>query len=97
MKINIKVKIEIKAPCNEGSFVVFAVVSYACVFPCLFLLPSAMKLFMHTHPHTPCPMKMTSQHNKIRQNTPKCPKFNYILKNAYGKYSNAPCMCQTGK
>ena len=25
------------------------------------------------------------------------PKFNYILKNAYGKYSSAPCMCQTGK
>ena len=42
-------------------------------------------------------MKMTSQHGKIRQITPLCPKVNYILKNAYGKYPNAPCMCQTGK
>ena len=30
-------------------------------------------------------MKMTSQHGKIRQITPLCPKVNYILKNAYGK------------
>ena len=44
-----------------------------------------------------CPMRMTSQHGKIRQITPLCPKVNYILKNAYGKYSNAPCMCQTRK
>ena len=44
-----------------------------------------------------CPMKMTSQHGKIRQITPLCPKINYILKNAYDKYSNAPCMCQTGR
>ena len=66
MKINIKLKIEIKAPCNEGSFVVFAVVSSACVFPCLLLLPSAMKLFMHTHIHTP---HNTTQHNTTRQNT----------------------------
>ena len=43
------------------------------------------------------PMKMTSQPSKIRQITPSCPKFNYILKNADGKYSNPPCMCQTGK
>ena len=42
-----------------------------------------------------CPMKMTSQHGKIRQITPLCPKLNYILKNAYGKCSYAPCMCQT--
>ena len=42
-------------------------------------------------------MKMTSQHGKIRQITPLCPKINYILKNAYGKYSNDPCMCQTGE
>ena len=41
-------------------------------------------------------MKMTSQHGKIKQITPLCPKVNYILKNAYGKYPNAPCMCQTG-
>ena len=32
-------------------------------------------------------MKMTSQHGKIRQITPLCPKVNYILKNAYGKIS----------
>ena len=44
-----------------------------------------------------CPTKMTSQHGKIRQITPLCPKINYILQNAYGKYPNAPCMCQTGK
>ena len=44
-----------------------------------------------------CLMKMTSQHGKIRQITPLCPKINYILKNAYGKCSYAPCMCQTGK
>ena len=25
------------------------------------------------------------------------PKINYILQNAYGKFSNAPCMCQTGE
>ena len=42
-------------------------------------------------------MLMTSQHSKTRQITPLCPNINYILKNAYGKYSNAPCMCQTGK
>ena len=42
-------------------------------------------------------MKLTSQHGKIRQITPLYRKINYILKNAYGKYSNAPCMCQTGK
>ena len=40
-----------------------------------------------------CPMKMTSEHGKIGQITPLCPKVNYILKNAYGKYPNAPCMC----
>ena len=44
-----------------------------------------------------CPMKMTSHHGKIRQITPLCPKVNSILKNAYGKYSNARSMCQTGK
>ena len=31
-------------------------------------------------------MKMTSQHGKIRQITPYCPKFNYMLKNAYGRF-----------
>ena len=44
-----------------------------------------------------CTMKMTSQYGKIMRITPLCPKFNYILKNAYGKYPNAPCMCQAGE
>ena len=38
------------------------------------------------------PMMLTSQHGKIRQITPLCPKVNYILKDAYGKYPNAPCV-----
>ena len=32
-------------------------------------------------------MKMTSQHGKIRQITPLCPKVNYILKNCIQQIS----------